>query len=492
MKTLKILYLEDSPHDAEITSRLLKKSGLAFSLRLVDKPEEYQNALKQYEPDLILADHSLYQFNSVEALRMTRENNLDIPFILVTGTVSEEFAVNVLKEGADDYLLKDNLTRLPNAIHNALGRHLLEKEREQYLADVIANEALLKEAEHLAGFGSWQADLSNGRIKWSDEAYRIFGYEAGEIEPNFEKFLHHVHPEDMPSVKEDIEESIKSRNSYNHEFRIVDKCQRIKYINSKIVIDRNEDGIPTRLVGFNQDITERKEMEQELTRSVEEMAKLERELMEQQLREQKMITEITLEAQEKERQELGRELHDNINQILATIKMYLDIIKSNKNVPEGLAEKCYEHTNEVMEEIRKLSKTLVAPSLGNISLLEALKELVENSNISNELQIQLVDEMHDERLADNKMELMLYRIVQEQINNIRKHARAKEATIHIKASDDHLLLSIADNGMGFDPGQNASGIGLKNIRSRVEFYSGTLHIISGPNKGCTLKISVPL
>src|SRR6187402_2441130 len=117
-KELKILYLEDSADDAEIAGRYLKNAGVDFTVKLVDKEDEYQDALTNYQPDIILADHSLFQFNSYEALKIFKELNLKIPFILVTGTVSEEFAVSILKAGADDYLLKDNLARLPNAIMN--------------------------------------------------------------------------------------------------------------------------------------------------------------------------------------------------------------------------------------------------------------------------------------------------------------------------------------------------------------------------------------
>ncbi len=195
MKKLHILYLEDSEHDAELTARTLKKSGLDFDLELVDTQEEYVQALDQGKADLVLADHSLVQFNSVEALRIFKKYEYKIPFILVTGTVSEEFAVDILKEGAHDYLLKNNLTRLPNAILNSLEKFQIEEEKQQYLQDVITNEALLREAEHLAHIGSWAMDVQTGITKWSDENFRIFGYEPGEIKPCLDQFKKHIHPE---------------------------------------------------------------------------------------------------------------------------------------------------------------------------------------------------------------------------------------------------------------------------------------------------------
>jgi len=214
---------------------------------------------------------------------------------------------------------------------------------------------------------------------------------------------------------------------------------------------------------------------------------------EQQIKQQKLITEVAIQAQEKEKNELGRELHDNINQILATVKIYLGMAKSGQNVPEDLVGISYEYVNQAMEEIRKLSHSLVTPSLGDISLKEALQELAENINLLEGLQVQLlVDEKYNEQAKDKNKELMLYRIVQEQLNNITKYAKAKEAVISLKIDSDNLFLSVADNGVGFDTTQKSKGIGLKNISSRVEFYSGNMNIISSPGRGCTLEVYIPM
>src|SRR5688500_46638 len=118
--TLKILILEDMLEDVELIERTLKKAGLRFSVRQEDSKEGFINAIRDYNADVILSDHSLPQFDSVEALALVKKAGLPTPFILVTGAVSEEFAVTCLKEGADDYVLKSNLARLPNAIRNAL------------------------------------------------------------------------------------------------------------------------------------------------------------------------------------------------------------------------------------------------------------------------------------------------------------------------------------------------------------------------------------
>src|ERR1700744_5216028 len=126
---LKILHLEDMATDAELVHYTLKKGELPFERLVVDNRADYEQALKNFAPHIILSDHSLPSFNSLDDLKLLKESGLDVPFILVTATISEEFAVEIMKEGAADYILKDRMKRLPNAIQNALEKHRSERER---------------------------------------------------------------------------------------------------------------------------------------------------------------------------------------------------------------------------------------------------------------------------------------------------------------------------------------------------------------------------
>jgi two-component system response regulator len=265
---LKILILEDSREDLELVERELKKGGLNFSSVVVKRKEEFIRALSDFRPDVVLSDHSLPQFNSIEAMELWKEYqqeyNVSVPFILITGSVSEEFAVQSIKAGADDYVLKDRLKRLPSSIRSALERVKSEKEKRDYMREVIANETLMREAEQLAHFGSWQVDLQTGRHQWSDEACRIFGYSPGEIDPNYEKFFKHVHPEDKLALKRAIDETISHLPSQECEYRIIDKDQQTKTLQSKIVVKRNLAGQAYQLLGFTLDITKQKEQTKSL------------------------------------------------------------------------------------------------------------------------------------------------------------------------------------------------------------------------------------
>ncbi|HEY1022851.1 MAG TPA: PAS domain S-box protein, partial [Flavisolibacter sp.] len=135
----RILHIEDVATDAELAARELKKH-FEFEHLVVDKEEDYRAALESFCPDVILCDHSLPAFNSLEALQIVQSKQLLVPFILITATVSEEFAVEVIKRGADDYILKDRLNRLPVAVSNALNKANLEKEKQDYLAQLERNE----------------------------------------------------------------------------------------------------------------------------------------------------------------------------------------------------------------------------------------------------------------------------------------------------------------------------------------------------------------
>jgi signal transduction histidine kinase len=142
-KHLKILVLEDMEDDLELIEYILSEANLKFTAKRVDNREQFVSALKKGHVDVILSDHALPQFNSDEALQLYRESGLKIPFILVTGAVSDEFAVNSLKQGADDYILKSNMTRLPAAIVNAV------RQREAEAEKVLANDAMRKQYEEL-------------------------------------------------------------------------------------------------------------------------------------------------------------------------------------------------------------------------------------------------------------------------------------------------------------------------------------------------------
>jgi PAS domain S-box-containing protein len=171
---IKILHLEDVLTDAELVSKKLK-TKLSFESHLVNSKQAFENALINFVPDVILCDHSLPAFNSIEALRIVREKGLSIPFILVTGAVSEEFAVNIIHLGADDYILKDRLERLPNAIISCLDKYNAEKKRKEI------EERFVLTLNSLKDYAIFQLDANGDVASWNTGAQTIKGFDESQI-----------------------------------------------------------------------------------------------------------------------------------------------------------------------------------------------------------------------------------------------------------------------------------------------------------------------
>src|SRR6185503_11138732 len=232
-RRLKILHIEDVPSDAELVDRTLKKAGIEFEKVTVDSKTDYIDALNGFNPDVILSDHSRPAFNSLEALKILKEQQkADIPFILITATVSEEFAVSVMKEGASDYVLKDRLQRLPSAVINALEKFQLDAERQTYLTQIVASEALFNKAEAIAEFGTWRLSVNSGVMNWSAGTYPLLGYEKGEVEPSIENFLKNIDADERSSL-EDIFVNAETARPAEADFSITDKGGGKKYIHAQ-------------------------------------------------------------------------------------------------------------------------------------------------------------------------------------------------------------------------------------------------------------------
>ncbi len=211
---------------------------------------------------------------------------------------------------------------------------------------------------------------------------------------------------------------------------------------------------------------------------------------EAQIEHQKEISRLILKAEEEERSRLGKELHDNINQILAAIKLQLSHCLDNYSKGRPIIEKSHSHLREVMDEIKKLSRHLVTPGFAESSLVLELKKLVEAYQKSSTIDIDLSHFREDS--IDLNLKEVLFRIIQEQLNNIFKHAKANEVHIKLEKKGDMIRLKIEDNGIGFDPSRKRNGYGITNIFNRVELEGGKAEIKTGKGKGCCLLVMIPV
>lgn len=240
----------------------------------------------------------------------------------------------------------------------------------------------------------------------------------------------------------------------------------------------NKDGEVQTIISSFIDITERKRLEQKL--------------LVDQLNHQRQLTQASIDSQEKERREIGKELHDNIGQQLTTIKLFLDLAKSTAD--ETTAEMialAVRNVSDAINEIRGLSRSLVPSTLGDLGLVESIKELVNTINRTRSLKVSFFAGLFAEIKVPENHKLMLFRIVQEQLNNIAKHAEASVVVIHLQNDGNELQLEITDDGKGFDEAKIKRGLGLTNMRNRAETLGGTFEIISEPGDGCTLRVIIP-
>lgn len=239
-KDLKILMLEDLPEDMGLIEYFLRKEGMKFTTKRVDSKTEFIEALRDFGPDVILSDHALPQFNSIDALNICKKVGIQAPFILVTGTVSEEFAVSCLKQGADDYVLKSNLTRLPSAILNSLKqRQISIKRKKAERALRKQNEELVKINKELDSFVYSVSHNIRAPLMSVLGLVNLAKLDDGQTSDSFKQYFnmmeHSIHRLD-DTLKEILDYSRNARSNLNItkvdlKKIIDDGFERLKYLN---------------------------------------------------------------------------------------------------------------------------------------------------------------------------------------------------------------------------------------------------------------------
>ncbi|HEX6428942.1 MAG TPA: PAS domain S-box protein [Niastella sp.] len=344
----------------------------------------------------------------------------------------------------------------------------------------LRNQQMLLQAERIASIGSWETDLKTGVTIWSDELYRIFGLETNEV-PTLEQRLSIIHPDDIDRVLAAIQRTIDGHGDFDFEHRCLRPDGSIIITHSQGQLIKNHLGEPVKLIGVLHDITCQKQ-------AVEQLRNQEAKLLEEKINHQRQIARATINTQEKERSEIGKELHDNVNQILASAKLFLSSPFIESDEREMFTNKAADHIYLAIEEIRKLSKSLVSPSAADLGIVETINDMIADIRWAQKIEIGFNYPGFDESKLDYGLKLTIYRIVQEQMNNILKYAEATKILIVIKAEAKKLTLTITDNGKGFDLKRKRKGIGISNIINRADVFNGRVDIKTAPGQGCVLKV----
>ena len=473
---LRILMLEDDPDDAEIIQWALQENCPCVFNVAINK-EAYCEALDQFHPDLILADNALPRFNAKEALEMVLDRSLNIPFILVTGTVSEEFAANIIRLGADDYILKDRLARLPAAINAALHRK--------------RSEAAIKQSEEVrllimnAALDAIICIDTGGAITiWNLQAENMFGWEEEDIlgkqlsetiipgqyrEAHKKGFNHYLQTGEGPVLNNVIEITAMHRSGKEFPIEL-----------AIVPIKKNGDEF---FCAFIRDITLRKKADEKLQHSYEEIRRLASHLQ---------------DVREEERLIMSREIHDQLGQQLTVMKMDIGwLMNKVQSSASGASQEKLRELNAMMDEtiktVRKIASDLRPTLLDNIGLGAAIEWHLSDFEKRAGIEVQYTG-LNEEVSLSLASKTGLFRIVQESLTNVARYAQARKVIVFLEKKFDQLLLTIQDNGIGFDQEKIAAKktFGIVGMRERAAMMGGGYYISSIPGKGTTTIVKVPL
>jgi signal transduction histidine kinase/CheY-like chemotaxis protein len=262
---LRILLLEDNAHDAELIQELLEADHFVCEVTRVQTRAEFVAGLENAGINLILADYKLPSFDGLSALKLTLGIRADLPFIFVSGSLGEEVAIEAVKIGATDYVVKSRLSRLVPSVQRALREARERAERKRAEEALRRSEMYLAEAQRLSHTGSFGWDPASGEIYWSDETYRIFECEP-TIEPTVQLVLDRTHPDDRMRLRRIIDYASIERNEFTAEHRLLMPDGSIKYVRAMAHPSTSEDPKSFVFVGAIMDITERMRAEEERER----------------------------------------------------------------------------------------------------------------------------------------------------------------------------------------------------------------------------------
>ena len=495
---LRILLLEDDPSDAELTQALLEADGFVCEVTRVQTRDEFVNALEKGDIDLILADYKLPTFDGISALKLASDARADQPFILVSGTLGEELAIEALKMGATAYVLKTRLARLVPSVHRALRETRERAERKRAEEELRRSEYYLAESQRLTHIGSWTLN-SAGEIYWSEENFRIWGFDPKQPVPDRETVLQRVHSEDRDRIRERGTKAAHEGGDYVEDFRIVMPDGTIRQIYAVGHPVFNASGELIEVVGAHVDVTERKHAEEERKRLRQleaDLAHINRVSMMGELAAslaheiKQPITAAMLNAHSSMRY-LGRDTPDlsSASKAAAAVVKYLqrlaDIIDRVSSLyKRATPEREVADVNQLVQEI--------------ISLLRDMA--IRNSvSIRTKLDLELPTTTADRvQLQQVLMNLMLNGI------EAMKDKGGELTVASARAEDGQVLVSVTDCGVGLPEGKaehmfeaffttkpQGSGMGLSISRSIVENHGGRIWATANDGPGTSLHFTLP-
>jgi PAS domain S-box-containing protein len=458
-----ILIVDDDQGLLRLISKTLQRHN--FTVATAASGQQAAAWLERHRPELMLLDLRLKDLQGQELIDRLLSVQSKVPFIIITGQGDERAAVNMMKRGALDYLVKDAdfLQFLPEVVQRALAQVAREKRLAEAEEALRRTSAHLARAQEIAHFGSYQIDVpASATSHWSAEIFRILGRDPASKDLAADEYLKTVvHPDDREMVRHALEHALQAITRYDVEYRIIRPDGSIRHVHSLAEPVRGPDGKILRLVGTLQDVTERKQLEKEIR-----------------------------EISEREQRRIGRDLHDGLGQQLTAIELMCESLRSDLGSTQPELQKqagqICRFLREAISQTRSLAHGLAAFKVETDGLQSALMELTQATSSLGRLSCRL-DCPDNVTLGDREASIHLYRIAQEAINNAVKHSQADRVVVHLSRRNGRLLLKIADNGKGL-PGQTepAEGMGLHLMKHRAGMIGARLEVQSRAGKGVTV------
>ena len=448
--TCRILILEDVPLDVELMEREIRRSGIEFISETVDNEEDFIRAIDEFRPDVILADHSLPSFDGLSALSIARERCPWVPFIFVSGKIGEEFAVEALKAGATDYVLKSNFSKVPIAIRRAIREIENEQELERIRQSLIESNWQLSEAQKIGRIGSWQWNIASETLSCSDEALRILGIPRDEFSGSIHEMISRIHPDERMTFNE----SIRSLRPFEGEYRILRDDGSTSFVLLRAEVLRDSEGNPKSLIGIKQDITEDKRIRK------------------------------SLEASIREKEFLLSEIHHRVKNNLQLISSLLRL-QSRYIEDEKSLEIFMECQNRVKSIALVHEKLYGSGDMMVVNLAEYIEELLSELRNMCRGRDTVFRTKFDEVNVGINTAVSIGLIVNELVTNAIKHGidSSGEVRIELFVSDGRGTLVVADDGKGLPEGielLDPPGFGLKLVKFMLRRINGA---ISADNRG---------
>ena len=361
--------------------------------------------------------------------------------------------------------LVKRLQLIAQVFTNALTR----KRAEQALRE---SEERLSMAAEAASFGVWVWDIGRNQVWGSERWLKLFEFESGE-KITFEMVIERIHPHDRETVERDVRRAVAERTDYMGEFRAIKGDSTQRWIVSRGRGYRDANGTPSRMVGAALDITEGKHAEEAL----------------------RGLSRRLIKAHEEERTRVARDLHDDITQRLARLAIDAGQAEGSpddqvwaqtmRSVREGLVS--------LSEDVHSLSYRLHPSVLEDLGLAEGLKAECERFSRQESIAIDM-DVANTPAVIPAESALCLFRVAQEALRNVARHARARRVKVSVRALDDGLQLAVVDDGIGFEVAvqRDHPSLGLASMRERVHLLDGELDIESAPGKGTTVLVWIPV